>query len=491
MSDKRVAFFVFIFLASVYVLCSSGRARTPDEYMTLFQSESLLDRGSTAVPQALQAQNLYGKFDLQHRPRSPYPAGQALLATPFVWFAREVLLRLPSVPQDRTAAFYLESFGATLSSATFAAAAMSIFFLFVRRLGLGNRDALFLSACVAFGTLLFPYSGYFFSEPLSTLLLLAAAYVLFDGEGSVSGIRVLLCGLLLGFAVWVRPTLVLASGVFALAILVREGRNGLKNALLVLLIPAVSGLGYLSWNKHLFGNAFDFGYPQIAELGKHLNTFQTPFHIGLAGLLFSPGKSVFLYFPLLILAICGISRLWRIDRGLAFVCAALPVVYLLFYMQYTQWEGGYCTGPRYMLPSTIVCCLALAPLLRSNSRAFRKSILALALIGFAVQIISYSTSFLEDEVGGHRYYDQNFDYRMTYNPMVSQTQRLFTYLSGKPAPLGLGFDRWFVFLHKLGIGTGTLVAIAIVPLGLAIWSFWMLTQVWIRSGETKMRAAES
>jgi hypothetical protein len=451
--------------------------------MTLFQAESLLDRGSTAVPQALQTQNLYGKFDLQHQPRSPYPVGQAILAVPYVWFVREVLVPLTNSAHDRTAVFYLESFGAALSSAMCAAAALSFFFLIVRRLGVATRDALLVSGCVAVGTFLFPYSGYFFSEPLSALLLLIASYVLFGRDAAVSSERALLSGLILGVAVWVRPTMVLAAGVFALAILARNKPGRWKSAVLSLLIPALSGLAYLAWNKHLFGNAFDFGYPDFAELGKHLNTFQTPFYVGLTGLLFSPGKSVFLYCPLLVLAFYGLRRLWTIDPGLALLCGGLPLLYLLFYMRYTQWEGGYCPGPRYLLPSIIVCCLALAPLMQSGSSALRKAIFVLAIIGFGVQVIAYSTSFLEDEVGGQRYYDQHFDYRMSYDPMVSQTKHLLTYLGGKPAPLGLGFDRWFVFLHKLGIQAGTLVAIAIVPLGLAIWSFWMLRRVWIESAE--------
>jgi hypothetical protein len=307
--------------------------------------------------------------------------------------------------------------------------------------------------------------------------------VLFGRDAAVSSESALLSGLILGFAVWVRPTMVLAAGVFALAILARNKPGRWKSAVLSLLIPALSGLAYLAWNKHLFGNAFDFGYPDFAELGKHLNTFQTPFYVGLTGLLVSPGKSVFLYCPLLVLALYGLRRLWTIDRGLALLCGGLPLLYLLFYMRYTQWEGGYCPGPRYLLPSVIVGCLALAPLMQSGSSALRKAIFLLAIIGFGVQVVAYSTSFLEDEVGGQRYYDQHFDYRMSYDPMVSQTKRLFAYLGGKPAPLGLGFDRWFVFLHKLGIRTGTLIAIAIVPLGLAIWSFWMLRRSWIESTE--------
>lgn len=483
MSDRRLAFWLFLFVGSIYVLASSGRARTPDEYMTLFQAESLLDRASTAVPQSLQARNFYGKYDLQHQPRSPYPAGLAILAVPYVWFARDVLSKLPGVAHDRTSIFYLEGFAATLSSATFAAAAMVVFFLFLRHLRLSRGDSLLITACVAFGTFLFPYSGYFFSEPLTTLLFLLSAYTLFATNGPVTHRRAVLAGIILGFSLWVRPTMVLAAGVFALAVLARDQSERWKVAGSVLLLPAISAVGYLAWNKHLFGRALEFGYPEAAELGKNLNSFQTPFYVGLTGLLLSPGKSIFLYCPLLILAIYGVRKLWRIDRGLATLSAGLPLLYLLFYMRYTQWEGGYCPGPRYMLPSVLVCCLGLVPFMQSNSKSAKKAIFALAILGFAVQLVAYSTSFLEDQVGGQHYYDAHYDYRMSYDPMVSQTARVFAYLRGKPAPLGLGFDRWFVFLSKLGVSSGTLIFIAILPLAMAAWSSWVLRRVWIDAAE--------
>jgi len=483
--DRPTALLLFACLSCVYVLTSSGRPRTPDEYMTLFQAESLIERGSTAVPQSLGTQNFYGKFDLRGQPRSPYPAGQAMLAVPFVWLGRCAFARLPGVPQDTTTSFYLEGFAATLSSATFAAAAMAVFFLLLRRLELSTQDSLLLTSCVAFGTLLFPYSGYFFSEPLSALLLLSATYVLFGGESEATRTQAITAGIVLGFAGWVRPTMFLAVAIFALAVMVRGGAHRWKVAAVTAGLPAISAFGYLAWNKHLFGRALEFGYPETAEFGKHLNTFQTPFYVGLTGFLASPGKSIFLYSPLLVLAIFGIRSLWRRDHGLATVCAGLPALYLLFYMRYTQWEGGYCNGPRYLLPSVIVCCLALAPLIQlktqSKARPMRRFIVILAVLGFAVQVVTYSTSFLEDQVGGGGYYDARFNYRLSYNPIVTQTQRFIAYWSGKPAALGLGLDRWFLFLHKLGIDAGTLVVIAILPLTLAIWSFWILRRIWYAS----------
>lgn len=488
MSDKKLAFWLFLFVGSIYALASSGRARTPDEYMAIFQAESLIDRGSTAVPQSLQANDFYGTYDLKHQPRSPYPPGQAILAVPYEWFARKVIARLPGVAHDRTTVFYVEGFGATLSSATFAAAAMGVFFLFLRRLQLSPREALWLTIYVAFGTYLFPYSGYFFSEAISALLFLLAAFALFGSGHPLTPKRATVAGLILGFSLWVRPTMVLAAGIFGLATIIGDWRKRWKHAFLVLLFPGLSGLGYLVRNKLLFGRALEFGYPDVAELGKQLNTFHTPFYLGLTGFLLSPGKSVFLYCPLLILAIYGMGKLWKIERGLTTICCGLPLVYLLFYMRYTQWEGGFCPGPRYLLPSVIVCCLGLAPSVSTRSPRLKQTVLALACIGFAVQIITYSTSFFEDQAAGN-YYDGFFNYRMAYNPMVTQTERLVAYIGGKSAPLGMGFDRWFVFLSKLGVSRGTLAVIAIPPLILAIWSCLVLRRAWIGADKVSSVAA--
>jgi len=488
LSDKRLAFWLSLFIASIYALASSGRARTPDEYMTIFQAESLIDRGSTAVPQSLQANDFYGTYDLKHQPRSPYPPGQAILAVPYEWFARKVLARLPGVARDRTTVFYVQGFGATLSSASIAAAAVGFFFLLLRRLGVSVRDSMCLTCCIAFGTYLFPYSGYFFSEPLSTLLFLSTAYALFGSEHPVTWKRAILAGLILGFSLWVRPTMVLAAGIFGVAVVIANRGKRWKNAVLVLLFPGLFGFAYLVRNKLLFGRALEFGYPDTAELGKQLNTFHTPFYVGLTGFLLSPGKSVFLYCPLLILAIYGMGKLWKIERGLATLCCGLPLVYLMFYMRYTQWEGGFCLGPRYMLPSVILCCLGLAPIVSMGSRKFNQAVLALACIGFSVQVISYSTSFFEDQTAGN-YYDSFFNYRMAYNPMISQTERLIAYMGGKSAPLGMGFDRWFVFLNKLGLSRGTLAVIAIPPLIIALWSCLVLRRAWIRAHEVSSVAA--
>jgi len=465
-TSTRTAVWLFVFLASTYALLSSGRGRTPDELMAFFQAQSLVERGSTTIPQAVQLGNFYGRFDQQGSPRAPYPPTQALLAVPLLAAAKFLLLRLPGIPQSWEAVFYIQVFGAVLTSAVAAAAAMAFFFLSLRRLNVSRRNAILVTLCVAFGTLIFPYSGYFFSEPFTALIIMAAVYSVSTAcPGERNWRNALVIGLLLSVAIWIRPTMVFVACVFALGILLREGKDALRRAAIISLIPLVSGLFYLLSNKIFFGRAFNFGYPETEDvLGKHLNSFHAPFYVGLTGFLLSPGKSIFVFMPLVALAIIGMRHLWTRDRAVATVSAGLPLVYLLFYMRYTQWEGGFCPGPRYLLPFLVVTCLGVGPLIELGRLRSRQWLLILTAAGFVVQVITYSTSFLEGQaLSTGAYYDSNLNYRMSYDPVVGPTKRLVEYINGKPSAVGLGFDRWFVFLHKLGVSARTEFLIAALP----------------------------
>jgi hypothetical protein len=243
-----------------------------------------------------------------------------------------------------------------------------------------------------------------------------------------------------------------------------ERKRCYRTALILALAVGLFGVAYLVRNDALFGDLFDFGYPAAAEGGKRLNTFETPLLTGLHGLLFSKGKSIFVFAPLILLAIWEFPALWRRNRDLGFVCGMGPLAYLLFYATYTQWEGGYCPGPRYLLSGILLSCVALGPLLaQANPRVWRIA-LVLCLLGACVQGISLATSFLEDQAG-RSYYDAQWNYRMDYSPLVSQTKLLWKYLAtSQPAPMGLGFDRWFIYLHKAGVSAWLIVAILLALL---------------------------
>jgi hypothetical protein len=278
---------------------------------------------------------------------------------------------------------------------------------------------------------------------------------------------------LLGAALWVRPTHVIVVPVFVVALLVREREKG-WTAAIALAAGAGAGVVLLLWrNANLHGSPFDFGYPSAAEGGKALNTFQTPFITGFLGFLVSPGKSIFLFSPPILLAMLGLPRLWRRDRGLAFVATAGPIAYLLFFVTYTQWEGGYCYGPRYLMPALALLGLGIGPALEQASRSTLILAIAVFIAGFFVQALGSAASFLEADVAGG-YYDAQYNYRMSFSPIMTHIRLLLHYATSAPAPLGRGFDKWWVFLSRAGASPGALWIIGSTLIAGAVMSAWWL-----------------
>jgi hypothetical protein len=475
-SPRRVALWLFASFQFFYLLTSTGRVRTSDEYNTLYTTESLVLRHSTAVPQAVELHNFYGRVDVHGQPRAAYPPGQALLCTPWYALGQYVIAKLPGVPVED--ADLIVAFTSCLSSATFAALTGTFFFLMLMESGIPLRPSLIATAMLGLATPIFAYSAYLFSEPLSTAIFTGAAWLLFvRDKDSASLHSAVIVGIVLGLATIVRPTNVLAIAVFGLTLVAQSpGKTGLRAAF-ALGAASTVGVGILlAHNTVLFGGPLTFGYPKAAEGAKPLNGFNTPLLTGLYGFLLSPGKSVFIFAPPIILALLGLRALWQRNRGLAALAVLFPLIELGFYATYSQWEGGYCVGPRYLVPSLVLLCLGLGPTLAEDRPWIKPLAIVLFIAGFLVQVLSIATSFMQDQVPRGRYYDANWNYQLSYS-LNGPAHLFFRYLaSSEPAKLGLGWDRWFVFLAKGGVAHGTLVVLGIsIAMGMIV-SLWQLVR---------------
>ena len=148
---------------------------------------------------------------------------------------------------------------------------------------------------------------------------------------------------------------------------------------------------------------------------------------------------------MLLLAPWALPHVWRQSRALAVLMVAPLVTLLLFYSKYTQFEGGYSFGPRYLIPGLWLTGLTVGFVMKDGSPMLRRMAMTLVLAGAAVNVIGLATSPLEDMAGG-RYYDERFGYRLDYNPIQGQLELLVKY------PLGSdpGADRpWFRSLVRV------------------------------------------
>ena len=124
--------------------------------------------------------------------------------------------------------------------------------------------------------------------------------------------------------------------------------------------------------------------------------WETPFHVGFLGALFSPEKSVFLFDPLLLLmilvAVVGWKRFAPAVKAYVAMGFVGVLVYISFYARYTVWSGDFAWGDRYVSTSVQLAALLAVPLLLRYREALGKTVwrvgVVLCAISGLIQIAS-------------------------------------------------------------------------------------------------------
>lgn len=247
------------------------------------------------------------------------------------------------------------------------------------------------------GTLLWPYAGTFFSEPLATLLVLLSfqqlaagdpAFVA-DGQRGTVPRRMVLAGVCLGLATTAHLTAILFFPFFALYAWYAGGRNTAgRNSLNPLLLFSTGVLLMLAllgaYNFARFGDVFQTGRSvgMTSIVTTEYSRFVAPWR-GLWALLVSPGKGLFLYCPAVIAGLVA----WRgFHRGHPFLSCTLAgavLLRLVFIASRSDWHGGFSLGPRYLLMLIPFLILPVLFWLREQVAAKRaRPLLAFMLFSF-------------------------------------------------------------------------------------------------------------
>ncbi|MGA2726269.1 MAG: hypothetical protein ABSE96_00560 [Terracidiphilus sp.] len=124
--------------------------------------------------------------------------------------------------------------------------------------------------------------------------------------------------------------------------------------------------------------------------------FETPFHIGFFGALFTPEKSIFLFDPLLFLAILVAILGWKqfnpAVRAYTIAAGLMLLAYISFYARYTVWSGDDAWGDRYVSTSVELAVMLAFPLLLRYRAEFGKLMwlfgIALLAVSTVIQLAS-------------------------------------------------------------------------------------------------------
>ena len=251
-----------------------------------------------------------------------------------------------------------------------------------------QRLSILLTLVYGLTTLAWTYARSDFSEPLTTLCLISSLYFLLKSLDSTIPYRLLFySGFCFGFAFLTRPVSFLLLPLFCIpGWQVFKSKDWFKQLLSFIIPLLLFGILALWYNNLRYGAFWVTGYEQdFIRSG-----LEQRFIDGLYGLLFSFGKGLFWYNPILILAIPGAWVTYRYYPRVTVFSLLVLVVHLSIYSGWWAWEGGWCWGPRNLIPTIPFLMLLVAGWSQygPGSQTFRHLLIGcLAVLGFGVQFL--------------------------------------------------------------------------------------------------------
>ena len=418
---------LFVFLASLYVLTSGGHTYSYDEETMFALTESLVERGSVEIPSCGPCLIIGSDPAPGGRNYSRYGPLQSLAATPLYALGRLV------AGDDPVARWFTTRFFAVLLNALITAGTATVLYGLARSLAYSPRVALATALLYGLGSQAWPRAKTFFAEPLTTLLLLGAVACWWQlerrsresGVGSresdegrprtsrnfrlptpdsrlayAAGVG-LCCGLALATK-WGAAIALPVLGLAGAVTLLRWWRAGLPpRAVFGVALSAAVGLAVpvglvLAYNYARFGSPWETGYGAGEVAAIQSGDPWTP----LRGFLVSPGKSIFLFSPVVALALPAWPLFARRHRALALVVAGLVAAHLAFYTRVPYWHGDVIWGPRYLdyvLPLLVLPLASGLAWLAARRGAARRLVATggalVVAVAVAVQLLAIAVNF--------------------------------------------------------------------------------------------------
>ncbi|MCC6904323.1 MAG: hypothetical protein IT326_00670 [Anaerolineae bacterium] len=364
-------------LYAFYFLTFSGFVRSDDERYIIDTTDSLATHGSLMLNQTVYLRGLQ---------TSDVEPAQPLLAVPLYWLAYHI----PWVGNIH--AIFL--FNVIVTALTGV-----LIFAYALRLGYDDRLATLAALLYGLTTIAWPYSKTFFREPLITFALLGSAYALECWRQAYLARKRTAFGWLgLGVVFWLLALLSKEAALILLpmlALIAYPGRSPYRRvAVVIILLAGVSlltGLGVLLGMLDALLNTQTARYEVLSRALDFLNGLPMA-RYGLGGYLLTPGKSIWAYSPVLLLALLSPALLPRARWRESWLVLGMTILFALVYaaIRGEIWYGGVGWGARYMVPLTPFLMLAALPALEKafnqGGWAWRAGVVTLTIWGLLVQI---------------------------------------------------------------------------------------------------------
>lgn len=384
---RKQWFALYLAIALVYVLTSSGRIGGSDALAMARVSQSLANEGTLSadpcIPGPESVHCVPGVDGKHYAAYGLAPSFLAIPVTPIVSVLAAIVHKNPEL---------LFGFVLAVYQALFAGAVPLILALWLHRIGISWHATSLTAFIYAFASPAWSFARGFYSEPYFALGLLACCYFLC---AEPEPIPILAAGACFGFACGSRVYgLILLPVVFLYAFLLWRSKQAAVSTIVrnlsLLSVPIVVTIALIALSNQLrFGSIFKTGYhllnPNVASL------LSTPLWGGMRSLLFD-GEVGILYYVPWILALPFLWRpFWRNYRTEAILVLGLSLTNFLFFAKYTAWHGGWSIGPRLLNAVVPFLTLILAVAIHEGRLAswtlVKRIVVVLVCAAFIIQLI--------------------------------------------------------------------------------------------------------
>ncbi len=498
--------FIFLFFLGIYILTSSGSVHgTIDGTIRYAVTKNIADSNSVSIPEDL-GRNM-GVMGINGKYYSWYGIGQSALMIPLYVIGKAV-----TNPE-----FMVSLFNPLITAIT-----CVVIFLFCVNLGYCNRTSVIITLMYGLGTIAWPQSKGPFEHPLETILILLSVFFVYLHVRNKSYRKLILSSVFLGIAFITRsPSLLTLLPVLLYLLFSNIRKKTLlpffKEAIIYGMTLVPFGMFYLYYNYVRFGDVFETGYSEIFNQWG-VKAFGTPLHVGLYGLILSPGKGFFVYSPMAILFILAAKNFYKRNKDLTIAFLTFISAYVLFHSKYIAWHGDWAWGPRFLTVITPFLIIPSGELFESGMLYGRQRTLCslkstmvnivvylLLAVSILIQIAAVTVNlnkyFIKNHIPSrnipnHIYFDPNYSpIKEQFKFVVEIARKIGYYTPPESRPDAADIkaineqitinvpDFWYVYYIYAGIPKGSVVVMVIMLLALTVFSFVMILEKGIGNGE--------
>jgi len=413
-SRFAVPFYIFTFYLGFYLVSAQGILSVADSRVNFQMVWALVETNSLTIDCEIREDFI--EVSPSGKCYSKYDLGLAVTSIPFYLLGRALYGPAPpGADIISKAQIVVGMFTQFVTAATCA-----VLYLLASNLLDSHKKAFDLVMLFGICTIAWPYSSQFLSQPFVALLLLVAVFILIKGKGNPTQSGYAIAGLALGWACFTRldtvPLALITSGYAFFQLRQKSWPwYAVCRFMAFLLLPVLLAIiAYLVYQFIRSGQWLQIGYEGEG--------WDTPFALGLYGLLFSPGKGLSFYSPLAILAFVGLRQLWQRGRQAEVaLIGTLFIVQLAIYASWWAWDGGWTWGPRFLVSTQPLLILGLSPWLNRPKQSWL--LLALATLGYFIQMIGVATDPINYLGMTHFSYEQTL-FTPVASPIWGQLQDL-------------------------------------------------------------------